>query len=267
MFFSEKQELRQKLDEFYCTVQDYTAFNEVSMQNNCWRHVGEEIRRRSQKMGSDFVCVLEIGAGRSGFGDWLKEEGLREKVCWSAQDITKQNKSWLETQADDFIFGDVSEVEPNTHFDIIFSTYVLEHVTDPKQHLEHLYRLLRPRGCLFIFCPRYDIPGYFCPSSRHLNLQKRIELAWRWGNARWTSWRRDQPSFLIQNDLAAFHGPFFRDADAVHWVSQLDLKLWALHKGLQLRTINMNLEWLGLKDWVVKRWLTCALEFRRESSS
>jgi hypothetical protein len=34
------------------------------------------------------------------------------------------------------------------------------------------------------------------------------------------------PAFLIHFEPTAFHGPWFRDADAVHWLSLWDLKRW-----------------------------------------
>jgi hypothetical protein len=67
-------------------------------------------------------------------------------------------------------------------------------------------------------------------------------------------------AFLLQTDLAAFHGPFFTDADAVHWVSLLDLQLWARQQGMAIKKLGTGGARLGSKNWVVKRLLTCAVE-------
>ncbi|MEJ7738049.1 MAG: methyltransferase domain-containing protein [Chitinophagaceae bacterium] len=263
MCFVEKKTLRTRLNEFYEKVDEYPAFEQVTHQAQCWIHVENEVLKRIKENAGKTINVLEIGAGRSGFGEWLKARGLREKVRWSVQDVTFRNAAWLESQTDQITYGDVSEILDKGCFDIVFSTYVLEHVTDPSLHLEHLHQLLRPAGSLFIFCPRYDMPGYLCPSSRHLSWMARVGLGVRWGLARFGSWISHHPAFLIQTDVAAFHGPFFLDADAVHWVSLLDLKLWAQTKGARLRQLKTGTPPVGSKDWIVKRWLTCAVEIHK----
>jgi hypothetical protein len=82
----------------------------------------------------------------------------------------------------------------------------------------------------------------------------------RWCKARVNSFLNKRPAFLIQTDLAAFHRTFFPDADLVHWVSLFDLKLWAQTKGAPIRKLKIGSPFLGSKDWIVKRWLTCAIE-------
>jgi hypothetical protein len=110
------------------------------------------------------------------------------------------------------------------------------------------------------------MPGYLCPSSRHLCLPTRIYFGIRSSWSRVSSWICRRPAFLIQTDLAAFQGPFFTDADAVHWVSLIDLYLWARKKGASLRRLSIGRPRIGSKDWIVKRWLTCALEIRKDCS-
>jgi 2-polyprenyl-3-methyl-5-hydroxy-6-metoxy-1,4-benzoquinol methylase len=261
---SEKRELRERLDQFYRKVPDYTAFHSASGQEHCWAPIGLELSRRlaAPSGASDPLRVLEVGAGRSGFGAWLESSGLRAAVHWTTQDVTDQNRVWLLEQADEFVLGDVSAVSPPTSFDVIFSTYVLEHTTDPTAHLDALRALLRPGGSMFLFCPRYDVPGYLCPSSRHLGIVGRVRLVFDMLRARLASLLSGTPAFLIQTDLAAFYGPFFTDADAVHWVSLTDLRLWARRSGLSMRRLRIGHPRVGTKDWIVKRWLTCAVELQ-----
>jgi len=259
---NELKEIKSRLDEYYDKVDDYTAFLTPSAQDHCWSHVGTEIRRRLVG-SSQPIKVLEIGAGKSGFGLWLDQQGLRQSVLWSAQDVTQQNTAWLNEQTNDFIVGDLNNVDGQNCFDIIFSTYVLEHVTEPSAHLARLFELLRTDGSLFIFSPRYDLPGYLCPSSRHLNSIGRLGMFFQQQIHRIQSFIKKQPSFLIQSDLAAFHGPFFTDADAVHWVSLFDLKYWATVLGASFKTIKLGTPRFASKDWIVKRLLTCAVEIRK----
>jgi 2-polyprenyl-3-methyl-5-hydroxy-6-metoxy-1,4-benzoquinol methylase len=266
---SERLELRQRLRTYYETVPDYAAFSSASDQAHCWEHVAAELRQRIQIAVGDPtpIALLEVGAGRSGLGAWLAEQGLRSAVRWVAQDITTQNAQWLDDSADEVVMGDLASFGTANMFDIIVSTYVLEHTTNPSEHLDSLKQLLRPGGSLFVFCPRYDLPGYSCPSCRHLSSAKRLRLGLQMLRHRLGSVLSGSPAFLIQSDLAAFHGPFFTDADAVHWSSLLDLRLWARRSGLSFRRLTVGSPSFGTRDWVVKRMLTCAVQLRKNGPS
>jgi hypothetical protein len=101
---------------------------------------------------------------------------------------------------------------------------MFEHLTCPKTTLRHLLSILRPGGSLFLACPRYDFPFYISPSARHLPRARQLAIG------AWLMLERlrvlcgGKPRFLIHLDPAVFHRPWFRDADAVHWVSLWDLK-------------------------------------------
>jgi SAM-dependent methyltransferase len=256
-----RKDLRRRLDAFYQNAADYTAFQAVSDQVLCWEGIEQEIRARAEA-SADVVKVLEVGAGQSGFAAYLSRQDTRARIHYTAQDVTTQNANWLESQADAVVYEDVCSIPVGAGFDIIFSTFVLEHVTDPTAHLDHIHRLLKPNGSLFIVCPRYDAPGYFCPSSRHLRWPTRLRFGFCWAWARIASFLTRRPSFLIQTDLAAFHQPFFIDADAVHWVSMLDLRFWARSKNAHLEQFTFGSPAPFTKDWLVKRLLTCAVHIR-----
>ena len=259
---AELRGIRSRLDEYYRSVSDYTAFLAPSEQDHCWTHIGTEIRSRLAGASQE-LKVLEIGAGKSGFGLWLDHQGLRHSVCWSAQDVTQQNAAWLKEQANNFIIGDVNNIDDKDCYDMIFSTYVLEHIAEPSNHLSRLFELLHNGGSLFIFSPRYDFPGYLCPSSRHLKVMEKFKIFLAQQVCRIKSMAMKQPSFLIQSDLAAFHGPFFTDADAVHWVSLFDLRYWARGLNANFKKLKIGSPRFATRDWIVKRWLTCAVEIRK----
>jgi 2-polyprenyl-3-methyl-5-hydroxy-6-metoxy-1,4-benzoquinol methylase len=262
-----KKELRQRLDAFYEQVSDYAAFSQPSEQTNCWEYIANELARRAKPNceGAPKIRVLEVGAGRSGFGAWLATRDIRNSIHWSAQDVTRQNEQWLREQADEVIIGDVSIIDRQSCFDIIFSTYVLEHISDPRKHLETLQGLLADGGSLFIICPRYDMPGYLNPSCRHLGRIAQLEILVATSIYRLRSFLTKQPAFLIQTDLAAFHGPFFTDADAVHWVSEIDLRIWAAHRSLKIKRLAIGHARVGSKNWIIRRFLTCAIELQHRS--
>ena len=101
----------------------------------------------------------------SGFAGYLEQHGIRDLVELHAHDVTSHNVEWLRSAADQVYIGEVSEIDLPGEFDIIFSTYVLEHVSNPSVHLETLWKqLVPPRspaggGSLFLISPRYDLFG------------------------------------------------------------------------------------------------------------
>jgi 2-polyprenyl-3-methyl-5-hydroxy-6-metoxy-1,4-benzoquinol methylase len=152
------------------------------------------------------VRVLEFGAGRTSFPRWLSEQGLRANVTFAAQDVTPINQEQMNAICDETLFGDVEAI--NGQFDVIFSTFVYEHLVHPRRLLLHCIRLLTPGGLLFIVCPRYSFPGYIPPALRHL-----------------PRWRQLLLSVWIVTEPALFATGFRRDADAIHMVSRTDLDL------------------------------------------
>jgi hypothetical protein len=265
----DRQELRRKLDRFYSDAWDYTAFQEPSDQRPCWAFVKTQIQRLLAIRQGATVHVLEVGAGRSGFSEFLEESNLRSSVVLHAQDVTRFNEAWLTVRADFCYFGDVGTAGIPPGMDIVFSTYVIEHVTDPASHLRALWSLVsdgsESKGVLFLFGPRYDLPGYLCPSARHLPVAIKRRFVLQAFTSRIRTLLTGQPQFLIQTDLAAFHQPFFRDADAVHWASLFDLKAWIRAQAARSETLKIGSPAIGSKDWMIKRHCTLAVKLARSS--
>jgi 2-polyprenyl-3-methyl-5-hydroxy-6-metoxy-1,4-benzoquinol methylase len=255
---NEVAQIKTRLDRFYGEVSDYSAFSEPSDQVHCWKHIAERVRQLSA-IGRR-IRVLELGAGRSGFGNFLASQSLRELCIWTAQDVTDQNVEWLEANADKVILGDIETAVLEDSQDIIFSTYVLEHVVNPAAHLNSLVKLINPtNGMLFVFCPRYDLPGYTTPSSKHLSKLTRLSFMLISSLARIQTLFTGRPAFLVQTDLAAFYQPFFTDADAVHWVSLFDLRAWSRTQRGMCSTLKIGNPKFPSKDFVVKRFLTVGI--------
>lgn len=239
--------LRSELARFYDTTKDYEAFREPNFKPDFWNPIREAVRRVVARLSR--CAVLEFGAGRTAFGEFLGD--LRGSTEFHVQDVTAQNQLHLESQADRVHIGSLLDLDGS--YDIIFSTFVWEHLTNPRSTLAHLLQLLRPGGTLFIACPRYDFPFYLSPSIRHLSRTARFRIAL------WLLWKRMQvlvsrePAFLLHCDPAVFHLPWFRDADAIHWVSQFDLSC-ALPDGWKLQRVRIPSA--GLHGWF---WSTCLL--------
>lgn len=258
----EQKELSKKLHAFYSNVRDYDAFNSVSDQSNCWSTILFEIINKINQ--NQTVRILEVGAGRSGFGDFLTQHQVRDNVYWVTQDVTNQNKPWLNEKSNEVYIGNIEDFKNDKKFDIVFSTFVFEHVTNPSIHLNTLNSLVQRGGSIFIFCPRYDFPGYLCPSCKHLPFYKQVFFFVKCLFYRLKTLITKHPSFLIQTDLAAFYKPFFRDSDAVHWVSLLDLKFWALNHSNKITKLKIGNPIFFTKDWIVKNLLICAIQIHKQ---
>jgi SAM-dependent methyltransferase len=237
-------DLRARLDAFYRTTDDYQAFQNRSWHPNLWSFVFDEVARFKNK-----TChVLEIGAGRTGFAEYLQERGV--SAHFTAHDVTQKNEIYLKEQADDVVIGPLPSI--TGVFDIIFSTFVLEHTTDPVAALETSWRLLKPGGKLFIFCPRYDAPFYLPPSADHYSGVARGGIALQLAVARFRTLVMRKARFFVHADPAVFALPWKRDRDVVHWVSYLDLAIFFRSRG-HLRKLRVPSG--GLKDAVVKNFL------------
>jgi hypothetical protein len=91
--------LRARLDAFYRTTDDYEAFQNRSWHPNLWSFVVDEVA-----LFKENTCrILEIGSGRSGFAEYLRQRGVSAHL--TAHDVTQKNEIYLKEQADDVVIG------------------------------------------------------------------------------------------------------------------------------------------------------------------
>ena len=239
-------DLRRRLDEFYNTTQNYQSFEGPNDKPEFWDPIRRDIQAKAAAKGR--VRVLEFGAGYTGFRRYLGE--LADSVDFDVQDVTPRHLDYLKTQARNVYVGDVREIRES--YDVIFSTFVWEHITTPAEVLDHLLKRLDPGGTLFIAAPRYDFPGYLSPSVRHYSLPRRLALSL------WLPWKRlavllgGKPKFYIHVDPAVLHVPWFRDADAIHWASWWDLKKYISSRrgeGFSITRIRVPVSGAARKVW------------------
>ena len=245
-------QLETRLVEFYNTFTGYDAFNAPPEYPVLWGEVLRLVRA-----GAARPCrVLEIGAGRSGFAKYLRAHDAREEVHLTSQDITTANLTHLRESSEEVITGNIDGLEGS--WDLIFHSYVYEHLCRPREFNERLWSLLSPGGHLLIQCPRYDFPLYFPPAWDHLSLPIKL-----WQTLRLAAGDLLRAGrFTIFSDPAVFHLPFVRDRDAVHRVRKADL-CWLFGDRANVREFSLTPG--DLKDRIVKEFLTLRviLEKRR----
>ncbi len=250
-------QLETRLVEFYNTFTGYDAFNDPPEYPVLW---GEVLRLA--RAGTAHPCrVLEIGAGRSGFGKYLLAQGARGKVRLTSQDITTANVAHLRASSDEVITGNIDRLEGS--WDLIFHSYVYEHLCRPREFNERLWSLLSPGGHLIIQCPRYDFPLYFPPCWDHLPLVAKLWQTLRLaGNDLAAACGHEASRFTVFADPAVFHLPFVRDRDAVHRVRKSDLR-WLFGGRANLREFDLAPG--SLEDWIVKKFFTLRVIVRKNA--
>ena len=249
------KELRNRLDRFYNSTTSYCAFNSDPDQT-VWLSLLEPIIDELFEEHNR-IRILECGAGRPGFSRLYKDKMSR--IEFHVQDITSANRNYLEAVADRVHICDVSEMTETYH--LIFSTFVLEHVANPTEFLAEIKRLLIPGGIHVVFSPRYDFPGYVCPSLRCLSLSARL-----WINAlilisKLQTKVIGRTRFWVNCNPAVLHGCTFRDADAVHLVSRADVECWHRQFGFKVQTLKPPAT--GWRDYICKRLITLSLMARK----
>ena len=128
---------------------------------------------------------------------------------------------------------------PAARLDIIFSIHCFEHVARPEALLHTCITLLKPGGTLLLFAPRYDLPFYLSPSSINLAPIPRL-LGLRLLLILLFTVLRGRPAFVIDTAPACLDRPFVRDADAIHWISEHDVNLFAPRHGLRLPRLDVS---------------------------
>jgi 2-polyprenyl-3-methyl-5-hydroxy-6-metoxy-1,4-benzoquinol methylase len=98
--------------------------------------------------------VLDVGAGNGYLLECLGERGWN---VWGTE-ISSHSAAICQNKFPGKIFkgkltnGNFSE----NFFDAVFLTDVLEHLADPKETVEEIYRILKPGGYLFLISPNFD---------------------------------------------------------------------------------------------------------------
>lgn len=254
--------LRSRLDEFYATTAVYDDFKVVNFKPEYWQAVKDRAVEAIARRGE--CRVLEFGAGCTGIDDFLGE--LRSRVRFHVQDVTPQNAEYLRAHADEVHIGDLLSLDLAGGFDVIFSTFVWEHVSHPRATLERLLGMLAPGGALIIACPRYDVPLYVPPSARHYGRGRQLAISL------WLSWQRlmtmlgGRSRFYVHADPAVLNGPWYRDADAIHWPSLFDLRR-AMPRGYRVRRLTMPMAGGGWKKRLWARALLLFVEINRPDDS
>ncbi len=97
--------------------------------------------------------VLDIGCGNGNLLLPIRQNG--EEVY--GVEINPINSKYCNKMGLNVFCGVLEEANfNNDFFDIVILSQVIEHLPSPKKTIEEIYRILKPGGRLYIFCPNYE---------------------------------------------------------------------------------------------------------------
>jgi 2-polyprenyl-3-methyl-5-hydroxy-6-metoxy-1,4-benzoquinol methylase len=104
----------------------------------------------------DPVRVLDIGCADGHILNWFKKVRTRQVetygVDMNERAVGKANAAGHKAYA-----GRFEEVDlPESYFDFVWASHVIEHVADPKQFAEKVRRILKPGGIFWFWTPNID---------------------------------------------------------------------------------------------------------------
>jgi SAM-dependent methyltransferase len=135
--------------------QDYLVYKYL------WRDIELSI-----KQGKDFlydeskkIKTLDVGCGNKPYRDLF-------------DDCEYNGMDYSDTGAEPDIIGSAMEMPfEDESYDLVFSTQVIEHLTEPQQMVNECYRVLKPKGVLILtgpfYWPLHEIPNDFYRFSRY----------------------------------------------------------------------------------------------------
>ena len=223
------QDLSDRLKQFYNSYEDYPVF--ITTPD----HTGWYVSFLDYIKPGD--TILELGAGKTTFGDFAKSH--KQEIEFHTQDITDINSQWLSEHSDKAWICDIDQIN-ECKYDLIFSTFVIEHLVEPEKFLEAVDKLLKPGGIHIVLGPNYDYPGYLCPSLRHYNNVKKFLICIYLTLFNIARLFRKKAVFLVNYDPAVLHCSWYRDADACHIVSRMGMRKWFKANGYRVETVGFG---------------------------
>ncbi len=108
-----------------------------------WSNIQCAVQKILQETDNSQTFVLDVGCGHKPYID------LFEGCYYQGLDRTRDDSS-------PDIIGDALNIPVNTStVDIVFSTQVIEHVSEPQTMINECYRVLKPNGFLILTGPFY----------------------------------------------------------------------------------------------------------------
>ncbi len=148
----------EQLDEFYATRyrDEYHGERTPSARRvmRAWKN-GERIYRQLAPLLNATDDVFEIGAGIGCTVKCFERHGHPAAGIEPNRGFQEFSRDRLKAKVTDkYLF----DLPPLPVHDAILLVHVIEHFRSPRAALEHIHRLLKPRGRLYVECPNLGAP-------------------------------------------------------------------------------------------------------------
>ncbi len=145
--------LQEAMKKFYATSPVY--YGDIDFTADTWTDETQLEASDILKEASQKIAVLEVGCGKANI---LKSGRISPKhytgIDFSPAVIEENRVTFPDATFN--CIADISRFPAETsHFDYVFSHYVLEHCVFPHLFLDECVRVLRPGGVLSILCPDF----------------------------------------------------------------------------------------------------------------
>ena len=117
--------------------------------------------------------ILEIGSGIGILSNQIAKLGFKNITCvepdakgfgnmWRISEFVDAHPNYIGNNITKY-HDVIEKLDAFQEFDFVFSFNVMEHVNQPSAVLNHIYKLLSPRGEYYFICPNYIFPyeGHF----------------------------------------------------------------------------------------------------------
>jgi len=200
------------------------------------------------------TCVLELGCGSAHLCRFVQKEGGHYTGMDHSDELLQKNRLRF-PEAEFFSIG--SEVKKQ--FDIVASLYTIEHVVDPPNYLERMWKFCRAGGLIAVICPDFvasrDFPPSFYYGRTARRFRKKLStlslidavghladlflFAPHWKRKALTA---PPGKFWINLNPRIFAGaPYSVDADALHLPNLNDLVFWMERRGANIIATSRTL--------------------------
>lgn len=225
------KKLEAKMAEFYSN--SHTYYEDINFAVNNWSLDSELAHKNIVELCKN-KKVAEVGCGQAGILNVLEEGYCDYTGCDFSEALILGNKARFPS-AEFRVIKDPREIPLETDtYDVIFCVFVIEHVVRPKLFIEELARCCKQGGRIVIFCPDFGgqprIASQLVGFSNGSGFQKirrgklldglltgfinkvlmPYHLKFKLRHA------PTNPVFLLNENPACFHRPFYPDADAVY---------------------------------------------------
>lgn len=124
------------------------------------------------KLALKAKSILDVGCGEATRLALLKGESLRHGVDVEEYPISLGKKKYPELNLQKYD-GTRLPFEDN-QFELVYSTYVLEHTQEPLAFLDEMIRVTKPGGLVAVITPNYGAPNRRSPNNPHGKVTKLV---------------------------------------------------------------------------------------------